>query len=194
MPLRLAQSFVKSKQSWIDDNIGVVGFDGFFDGMKFGIERKLRLIVGTKQTAKTYDDELIISLADPTSITMEDKSYILKEMTKLMRKDAKLVLIDMTKSLAKSHKLLVNQVVIKDMTTRWGSCSSKNNINLSLWLTEIPDNLAYHVVCHELAHLTHKHHQASFKALLNQYDSDSQSNSKELSDFSPRNFYRYLQS
>lgn len=57
----------------------------------------------------------------------------------------------------------INRVVVRKMTTRWGSCNSrKGYINLSLNLIEKAPELVEYVVLHELAHLIYPHHQKSF--------------------------------
>ena len=57
----------------------------------------------------------------------------------------------------------INRVVVRKMTTRWGSCNShKGYINLSLNLIEKAPELVEYVVLHELTHLIYPHHQKSF--------------------------------
>ena len=58
--------------------------------------------------------------------------------------------------------LRYNRVFVKDMISRWGSCSSLGNINLSLWLLLAPDHLLRYVVKHELAHLNEMNHGPRF--------------------------------
>lgn len=61
----------------------------------------------------------------------------------------------------------INRVVIRKMTTRWGSCNScKGYINLSLNLIEKAPELVEYVVLHELAHLIYPHHQKSFYGFI----------------------------
>jgi predicted metal-dependent hydrolase len=55
---------------------------------------------------------------------------------------------------------------IKQMTTRWGSLSSRGYINLNLALIKVPPECAEYVVVHELCHLEHAHHGPSFHALM----------------------------
>jgi len=55
-----------------------------------------------------------------------------------------------------------NFVRFKDMKTRWGSCSSKKNLNFSNTLLFIPPNLQFYLIAHEMAHLEHLHHKREF--------------------------------
>lgn len=52
--------------------------------------------------------------------------------------------------------------VIKRQKTRWGSCSSKRNININLKALYLPDELFIYLLEHELAHLQHMNHSADF--------------------------------
>jgi predicted metal-dependent hydrolase len=60
------------------------------------------------------------------------------------------------------HKLKVNQVRVKEQKTLWGSCSSKNNINLNYLLIMAPMKVIDYVILHELVHTIHKNHSAKF--------------------------------
>ncbi len=60
------------------------------------------------------------------------------------------------------HELKVNQVRVKEQKTLWGSCSSKNNINLNYLLIMAPMKVIDYVIVHELVHTIHKNHSAKF--------------------------------
>ena len=60
------------------------------------------------------------------------------------------------------YKLKGNQVRVKEQKTLWGSCSSKNNINLNYLLIMAPMKVIDYVIVHELVHTIHKNHSAKF--------------------------------
>lgn len=82
----------------------------------------------------------------------------------VLRTEAKRILPAKVKAFAERYDLRYNRVVIKDVSTRWGSCSSLGNINLSLWLLLAPEDLVDYVVKHELAHLNEMNHGPRFWA------------------------------
>lgn len=45
---------------------------------------------------------------------------------------------------------------------RWGSCSYRNELSFNLSLAQLPLECVTYIVIHELAHITHKHHQKAF--------------------------------
>ncbi len=58
----------------------------------------------------------------------------------------------------------INTVRLSDTYSRWGSCSSKGNINLATRLILAPDEVLDAVIIHELAHLLEANHSARFWA------------------------------
>jgi hypothetical protein len=63
---------------------------------------------------------------------------------------------------ARRCELSYNQVRVKDVKTRWGSCSSKQNINLNWHLIMLPPQLTDYVLVHELMHLRELNHSPAF--------------------------------
>ncbi len=63
-----------------------------------------------------------------------------------------------------SHDLNVNvqHVYFKRMKTRWGSCSSRMNVNINIYLKYLPLYLIEYVVYHELVHLIEMGHNKRF--------------------------------
>ena len=75
----------------------------------------------------------------------------------------------------------ISRVVVRKMTTRWGSCNSrKGYINLSLNLIEKAPELIEYVVLHELTHLIYPHHQKSFYGFIAGLMPDFRSREKRL--------------
>ena len=55
-----------------------------------------------------------------------------------------------------------NRVFFKKMRSRWGSCSSKKNLNFNKYLRFLPNQLIEYVVYHEVAHLVEMSHNKTF--------------------------------
>ncbi len=62
--------------------------------------------------------------------------------------------------------LRYTHLTITSARTKWGSCSSRNRISLSLFLMTLPEHLRDFVLLHELCHTVHHNHSAAFHALL----------------------------
>ncbi|MFA7289000.1 MAG: M48 family metallopeptidase [Melioribacteraceae bacterium] len=92
----------------------------------------------------------------------KDKTPVSDELLKLMRKEAKEYLPKRLRELAEKNNLQVNEIRLKNHKTKWGSCSSKNNINLNINLIRLPNRLIDYIIMHELAHTIHHNHSADF--------------------------------
>lgn len=77
------------------------------------------------------------------------------------------MLIGRLQELARIHRLDYGKVSIRNQKTKWGSCSSKNNISLNVNIVRLPDQLRDYVILHELVHTRIKNHSKEFWAELN---------------------------
>ena len=85
-----------------------------------------------------------------------------KELPKISKEEARERLGKRLSYLAKKHKFQYNRVSIRNQKTRWGSCSSKNNISLNMKLLHLPDQLIDYILLHELVHTRVKNHSQDF--------------------------------
>jgi len=107
----------------------------------------------------------IIEVEVPSNWDMKQDStqdVIKNAITDAIRKEAKGYLPERTRLVAKEKGIMINNVRINKAKTRWGSCSSQKNINLSLFLMLLPEEFIEYVIHHELAHIKHQNHSAAF--------------------------------
>lgn len=83
-----------------------------------------------------------------------------------LRYQARLYLPQRFKELAGQHGFPLVDITLKNVASRWGSCSSKPHINLNVWLMAAPSHLIDSVILHELCHLRFMSHGPRFWALL----------------------------
>ena len=88
------------------------------------------------------------------------------EQIETLRREAKRILPAMVERLALQHGFRYGRVTIRATRSKWGCCTSKNNLSLSLFLMTLPTHLQEFVVLHELCHTVHHNHSAEFHALL----------------------------
>ena len=62
----------------------------------------------------------------------------------------------------KKHKVEPSSIVLRDMPTRWGSCTPKGKIILNPELIKAPKGCIEYVIIPELCHLIHHDHTQKF--------------------------------
>lgn len=94
------------------------------------------------------------------------KETLSPERIEALRVQAKAVLPLRLAQLAEQHGFRYNRVTIRAARTKWGCCTSQNNISLSLFLMTLPEHLRDFVLLHELCHTVHHDHSTAFHVLL----------------------------
>ena len=80
----------------------------------------------------------------------------------------------------KFYNFEINRIAIKNTSTRWGSCSSKRNLNFNYKIIYLRPELADYLIVHELCHLGEFNHSKRFKALVMKTIPDYVNINKEL--------------
>jgi len=105
-------------------------------------------------------------------------------MASIDKEQAKKILIRRVFELAEQHNFAFNRVAIRNQKTRWGSCSSRNNISLNIQLIRLPRVLSDYVILHELVHTKIKNHSPAFWDELDKYVGDARGLNSKLSEYS----------
>lgn len=93
------------------------------------------------------------------------KTYTVDDI-EYMRKKAREVIPQKVKYYSKIMGVNPSDVKINSAKKRYGSCSSKNSLNFSLYLMDKDEMFIDYVVVHELAHIVHHNHSKAFYAFI----------------------------
>ena len=81
---------------------------------------------------------------------------------KMLREKARAVVTEKVQYYAPLVGVTYNQIAIRAQHTRWGSCSSKGNLNFNCLLALVPTEVLDYIVVHELCHLKELNHSDCF--------------------------------
>ena len=81
-----------------------------------------------------------------------------------LARQAKQFLMPLVEQYAARMGVTYGRITIRCQQTRWGSCSSKGNLNFNCLLMLAPRQVVTYVVVHELAHRKHMDHSPAFWA------------------------------
>ena len=98
-------------------------------------------------------------------------------------KKAQIDLFNRLNHFCQKHNFSFNRVTFRRQKTRWGSCSTKNNINLNINLAALPEHLQDYVLLHELTHTKHKNHGRQFWAELDRLTGGAKALRKEMKKY-----------
>ncbi|WP_462317331.1 M48 family metallopeptidase [Marinilabilia sp.] len=170
-----ALTFVEEKREWILKNRQKIekheSRKTIFDETSVFRTRSFELKV-EKHQAETIRMSLnngILRVAYPHFANVADarvQDAIREGIEKAMRIEARHVLPQKVHHFASRHSFSYKQVFVKNLKSRWGSCSAVNNINLNIHLIRLPEHLMDYVVLHELCHTVEKNHGPGFWRLM----------------------------
>jgi len=142
---------------------------------------------------------LNISFKRAEKFVLSKKNWLIKHFSKMKMKEQNSIkqnminpitrekinnkIIKRTVELANKHNFKFGNLRIKNQKTIWGSCSSKNNINLNKKLVHLPDHLIDYVILHELTHTIEKNHSPKFWEKLDKFVENAKKTNKELKQF-----------
>lgn len=123
---------------------------------------KINCIDKNSSSGRLKDGMIILNLSQAA-----DQKTIGNLISRLVGKDYLPEIIRRTQELnAKYFKKPIQSIVLKNLHSRWGSCSSKGNVNLSTRLLFAPPDVQDYVIIHELAHLVEMNHSPRFWKLV----------------------------
>lgn len=173
--IREGVEFLKQKKDWIHQNLKKLEekeerLTIFDESTEFKSRSfALRISKHNHPRVRLHLHQGILHIYYPQNVLVshpgiqENIRYGIEEALRL---EAKRFLPGRLVELAQQHSIRFNNVTIKNLKSRWGSCSGRNNINLNLHLMRLPDELIDYVLLHELCHVHEKNHGPHFWARL----------------------------
>ncbi|MBO4574507.1 MAG: M48 family metallopeptidase [Bacteroidales bacterium] len=140
-----------------------------------GKQYELKVLVGHKNSVSIDGNYLIAYVKSPELVE--------NQLNKWYRNQAKTVFSELLPPIIekfRKYNVAPAKISIRDMRSRWGSCSRRGNISLNLQLIKLNENCIRQVMIHEMCHLVYFNHQAGFYALMDEMMPDWRLWKKEL--------------
>lgn len=172
-----AVEFVTHHQEWIKSSLAQIpAAKSFQNGDKislFGQEVTISHEPSRRLGAKLENTKLIVS-GEKEFINRRVKDYIKKKAAEEFGKRAR--------RYAKKLGVKIHGITIKDTKSRWGSCSTLNNLNFSWRVALAPNYVIDYLMAHEVSHLVHHDHSPNFWQTVKSLNADYEKGEKWLKD------------
>ncbi len=189
--------FVTNKKDWILKHLSKIkkieDEQSRFDENTSFRTKEHNLIISKTDIEKTKisitNSEIVVEYPSSQDVHSElVQSEVKLGITNALRIEAKIYLLRRVEELSYLFNLPYNRLFLKNLKSRWGSCSVKNNVNLNIHLMRLPEVLIDYVILHELVHTIHKNHGKRFWTKLDNVIPNCKSLDKQLKKYSPNYF------
>ncbi|MBC8059955.1 MAG: M48 family metallopeptidase [Clostridiaceae bacterium] len=165
------QRFLHSKEDWIIKHLNIpkeeMNNQLYFEGNII----TYNVLSGLKENSISFKDNVLninlIKELNYDEIHAIIKSWYLKQATDSFNKSIKVY--------SQIIGVKYNRICLREQKTRWGSCSSKANLNFNWKLIMAPKFVLDYIVVHELCHLIHMNHSKSFWSEVDRFIPDYKS-------------------
>jgi predicted metal-dependent hydrolase len=174
IPLRsafsLGEHFLKDRLPWIKENLPILEANapqkifGWNYTMPYlgGSIRFVKRGAEVDENPKASGDVCLLLPSKFDFSNEENHKLVERLLVETLRELAKNYLPNRLQELAMRKGFEYKKLTLKNLKSRWGSCSSVNNINLNIHLMRLPSQIIDYVIMHELQHTTIKNHSQQF--------------------------------
>ncbi len=171
-PQRVIDDFVTAHEAWITNA------QAHLEKRPRPVQKDKVMVFGTwynldihrELTAQTgvhlEKDQLVIAPSDPKA----SGEAVTKIITRFIKTTAEKYIIPRTHQWAGVMGIEFHAISLREQKTRWGSCSSRGNLQFNWRLVHYPAEVIDYVIIHELAHRRQMNHSAAFWNIVKTYD------------------------
>lgn len=171
MPEFLIRKYVEGQKAWIESNLAKVKKNQvpIQNDELYIFDKKYQIIINDQanQIGVVVSGERILV----NNLAPKSASKIQKQIEEFLKKTAHKYLATRTALLAKKMGVTYKNLSLRQQASRWGSCSSKGNLNFNWRLVHYKPEIIDYVIIHELAHLIELNHSKRFWEIVKKYDS-----------------------
>ncbi len=187
-----AESFVLANIDWLEKTVikikDIEKKRFIYDENKI-IEtkyHKIKFLRHLSTKLKITENKDFVEIFIPLEADFKDDFYqeqIKDIISQVYRREAKRYIPERLDFLAKTHNFKYQIIKITSAKTRWGSCSYRDNINITLYIMKLPYHLIDYILLHELCHTVEKNHSIDFWNLMEKVSPNSKKVRQELKNY-----------
>lgn len=172
--------FIKHKQTWIEKHLLqqqavvaqqskplVIGSTVLWLG-----QHKVLTVLAGHSSANYVDEQQLVLHFSKTRMPSITADCLTQHVKRFYQQQAQRVLSQRLAMLAELTNLEPSSYKIRYYKARWGSCNNRGEVSLNYLLMMTPEFVIDYVIIHELCHLVHLNHSASFWTLVAKYCPD----------------------
>ena len=188
VPYKAGADFARSKADWIAAHRRAPS-TGLRHGQAVGKAHHLHFVPSvqaTKVTTRLLQNQ--IHITHPATFQAHHPAVQRAAQAasiRALRKEAEALLPQRLRDLAGMTGFSYRTVGVKQLKSRWGSCSANKDIILNLYLMQLPWRLIDYVLLHELTHTKVMRHGAPFWQELEKHVPRAKQLRKEISGHHP---------
>ena len=166
--------FVNSKRQWISKTydyysrlkmkIGETEFQKY-TLLFFGKRYKIKITKDRQQEYAVVSDNL-----NQITFHVKDKRSYKRNLRSWYREQTRRILDKRLPLISSNLSLAYGKVSIRNLKSRWGSCSKNGNLSFNLLLSMLPVDVIDYIIVHELMHLVEFNHSKRFWSLVESAD------------------------
>ena len=193
VPIRTAYKFLTDHQDWVRKSLQRIHDEEQNQQPRFDNSFRTRshqLVLQPQENEhfsfQISHDKIIFRF--PVTFQPEEdrvQKMIFLAIIETYRFEAKQLLPGRVVQLADRFGFQFNRIFIKNLKSRWGSCSVKNNINLNLQLMRFDEMVIDYIILHELLHTQIKNHSRDYWQALEKICPSFRSTRKVLKSAKP---------
>ena len=175
MPDTVIDEFVRKKRRWINEKQQQVAVFG---------EKHPPVVVETGESIMYLGSNYAIIKDEVDAVEVSGnelvvpESYDVESLATWLKEQAMQIISERVALYANVMGVTPGAIKLSEAKARWGSCSTKNNLNFAWRLIMCPLSVLDYVVVHELSHITYKNHSPAFwarvKTVLPTYEDDQE--------------------
>ncbi len=153
----LRAKYIRISINWNWDIVLVIPKKSFFQTKKSLEKKALDFLFSKEKWILSHIWKKKLKKEKNSDLTKNCRNHYLEN-----RELARNLCEEKCKYWSEKMKLDYNKISIKNLKTRWWSCSSKKNLNFSYKILFLSETQQNYLIVHELAHLKHMNHSKDF--------------------------------